>query len=145
MIMRHPRSTLTYTLFPYTTLFRALSRPGPAGYADRRARRRSVRVPGDRGQSIVGLGRPHRFGAAEGDRIDLSAIDVNAGASGDQAFTFIGASGFGGRAGELRFNGTLLGDAGGRVDLRIELAGDTGIDAAGIFLSPCDAPPRSEE
>ncbi|MFN3387838.1 MAG: ELWxxDGT repeat protein [Allosphingosinicella sp.] len=37
-----------------------------------------------------------------GDRIDLSAIDANAGAGGDQAFTFIGSAAFAGTAGQLR-------------------------------------------
>lgn len=39
---------------------------------------------------------------ARGDRIDLSAIDTNLGAGGDQAFAFIAASGFTGLAGQLR-------------------------------------------
>lgn len=44
-------------------------------------------------------------GAATGERLDLSAIDANsnAGAAGDQAFTFIGVDAiFTGTAGELR-------------------------------------------
>jgi serralysin len=36
------------------------------------------------------------------DRIDLSGLDANSGTSGDQAFTFIGASAFGNVAGQLR-------------------------------------------
>ncbi|WP_244563741.1 calcium-binding protein [Ensifer aridi] len=43
------------------------------------------------------------FTVAQADRIDLSKIDANQGASGDQAFSFIGASAFSGNAGELRF------------------------------------------
>src|SRR3546814_15862220 len=34
MRLRPPRSTLTYTLFPYTTLFRSVSRPIRAIFAD---------------------------------------------------------------------------------------------------------------
>src|SRR3546814_16782365 len=33
MIRRPPRSTLTYTLFPYTTLFRSVDRPVDVGTA----------------------------------------------------------------------------------------------------------------
>jgi serralysin len=36
------------------------------------------------------------------DKIDLHLIDANTNVSGDQAFTFIGASAFDGHAGELR-------------------------------------------
>src|SRR3546814_18922840 len=49
MIRRPPRSTLTDTLFPYTTLFRSGRSPGPAHQAaspaprDARAMRRSPR------------------------------------------------------------------------------------------------------
>ena len=55
------------------------------------------------------------FSRAEGDRIDLTDIDANSLAAGDQAFHFIGTSAFGGVAGELRyvFNGavaTVFGD-----------------------------------
>ena len=48
------------------------------------------------------------FSRAQGDRIDLSLIDPNASAAGDQAFTFIGAAAFtgaGGTAFELRVVG----------------------------------------
>ncbi|MGV3551807.1 cadherin-like domain-containing protein [Rhizobium sp.] len=38
-----------------------------------------------------------------GDRIDLSAIDANSRASGNQSFSFIGDDAFSGKAGELRF------------------------------------------
>lgn len=41
-----------------------------------------------------------------GDIIDLSAIDANGVAAGDAAFAFIGASGFGGVAGQLRATGS---------------------------------------
>jgi hypothetical protein len=36
------------------------------------------------------------------DKIDLSRIDANAGAAGDQAFSWIGSNAFGGVAGQLR-------------------------------------------
>jgi Ca2+-binding RTX toxin-like protein len=41
------------------------------------------------------------FSHAQGDRIDLSLIDANTGAAGDQAFTYIGAALFTGVAGQL--------------------------------------------
>jgi len=42
------------------------------------------------------------FSRTEGDKIDVSQIDANTGAAGDQAFTFIGAASFSGVAGQLR-------------------------------------------
>jgi serralysin len=48
------------------------------------------------------------FDAAELDKIDLSRLDANAGASGNQAFTFIGASSFTGVAGQLSFSSGFL-------------------------------------
>jgi serralysin len=36
------------------------------------------------------------------DKIDLTAIDANSSASGEQAFSFIGSASFTGKAGELR-------------------------------------------
>ncbi len=42
------------------------------------------------------------FTAAQGDRIDLSAIDANVNVAGDQAFSFIGSAALSGTAGELR-------------------------------------------
>ncbi len=43
------------------------------------------------------------FSTAEGDLIDLGLIDAMTGRNGNQAFKFIGASEFTGRAGELRY------------------------------------------
>ncbi len=40
------------------------------------------------------------FSHAQGDRIDLSAIDANSSVGGNQAFTFIGAANFTGTAEE---------------------------------------------
>jgi len=42
------------------------------------------------------------FSASQGDIIDLSGIDANESKNGDQAFKFIGADAFDGKAGELR-------------------------------------------
>ncbi len=43
------------------------------------------------------------FSHAQGDKIDLSAIDAGTGVAGDQAFTFIGSGLYTHHAGELRF------------------------------------------
>ena len=43
------------------------------------------------------------FNRAEGDRIDLSAIDADVYAAGNQAFTFIGTAAFSGTPGEIRY------------------------------------------
>jgi Ca2+-binding RTX toxin-like protein len=43
------------------------------------------------------------FNAAQGDRIDLSLVDANDYANGDQAFTFIGNNAFSGTPGELNY------------------------------------------
>ena len=43
------------------------------------------------------------FSGTGGDRIDLSAIDANTAAFGDQAFTYLGTSAFTGKAGEVRY------------------------------------------
>ncbi len=43
------------------------------------------------------------FSGTGGDRIDLSAIDANSAASGNQAFTYLGTAAFTGKAGELRY------------------------------------------
>lgn len=42
------------------------------------------------------------FSRAQGDRIDLSAIDANVNAKNDQKFSFIGSAAFSNKAGELR-------------------------------------------
>ncbi|HYD32168.1 MAG TPA: M10 family metallopeptidase C-terminal domain-containing protein [Azospirillaceae bacterium] len=72
------------------------------------------------------------FSHAEGDRIDLSAIDANARAAGDQAFRFIGQAAFSGQGGQLRLvageRGLLIeGDINGdqRADIQLQLAGAT--------------------
>ncbi len=54
------------------------------------------------------------FCAAEGDKIDLSAIDANRDVYGDQDFEFVRAHQFSAHAGELRCaNGVLQGDVNG--------------------------------
>ncbi|MBL8571852.1 MAG: M10 family metallopeptidase C-terminal domain-containing protein [Phreatobacter sp.] len=78
------------------------------------------------------------FSQAQGDRIDLSALDADAAAAGDQAFTLIGTAAFTGVAGELRYtvgqNNIMLleGDVNGdRVaDLQIDVIGNFAMKAS---------------
>ena len=68
------------------------------------------------------------FDRSEGDRVDLRDIDADAGRGGNQAFDFIGANGFSGTAGELRFSdGIVAGDTNGdgAADFEIALSGLT--------------------
>lgn len=78
------------------------------------------------------------FSTAQGDRIDLSAIDANViGGTSNDAFTYIGDRAFSGQAGELRFrNGLLLGDLNGdqRIDLQIRLTDVSNLSASSIIL-----------
>ncbi|HEV2747592.1 MAG TPA: calcium-binding protein [Allosphingosinicella sp.] len=90
------------------------------------------------------VGRPDRirdFDGAEGDRIDLAAIDADRGSAGDQAFSFIGTAGFSGAAGELRAEDAddgmhLFGDVNGDAiaDFEILVRGDEPIVAADLVL-----------
>src|SRR5690606_33441315 len=93
------------------------------------------------GQSPNGSGRDLiiDFSAAEGDVIDLSDIDADVTAGGNQAFTFIGTSGFSGTAGELRFAagaGRVLADVDGdgNADFAIDLAGVATMNAGDFVL-----------
>ncbi|OWJ65051.1 calcium-binding protein [Inquilinus limosus] len=95
------------------------------------------------GDSVVGANadRIIDFSHAQGDRIDLSGIDANTGASGDQAFTFIGNGLFTNHAGELRFaanNGqtTIAGDINGDgvSDFHIVLTGAISLQASDFVL-----------
>ena len=75
------------------------------------------------------------FSRAEGDRIDLSAIDASTRASGDQSFTWTGSGTFSKVAGQLTFSGGLLrGDTNGdgKADFEINIRGALG--AADIIL-----------
>lgn len=77
------------------------------------------------------------FSRAEGDRIDLSGIDARSGAAGDQAFSFIGAKAFSGKAGELRYrDGIVSGDVDGdgKPDVLIEIANDHALAASDFIL-----------
>ncbi|MDG5750921.1 calcium-binding protein [Qipengyuania sp. XHP0211] len=64
------------------------------------------------------------FSKAQGDIIDLSAIDANANVGGNQGFAFVGQSAFSGTAGELRYEY----DGGGDTLLLLDVDGDGSSD-----------------
>ncbi|WP_395674650.1 calcium-binding protein [Inquilinus sp.] len=81
------------------------------------------------------------FSHAQGDRIDLSLMDANTGAAGDQAFTFIGTGLYTGIAGQLRFAQkggvtTIAGDVDGNgtSDFHIQLTGTIALVVADFVL-----------
>lgn len=70
------------------------------------------------------------------DRIDLRGIDADSRVAGDQAFTFVSNRAFGGRAGELRYDGgVLMGDVNGdRVtDFAVTLLNRPALTAGNIW------------
>ena len=82
------------------------------------------------------------FSHAQGDRIDLSAIDANGGGLGNAAFTFIGTGLFTGVAGQLRYAvtspgvTTIAGDVNGNgtSDFHITLTGNLTLVAGDFVL-----------
>ncbi len=95
------------------------------------------------GDSVVGVAadRIADFSQAQGDRIDLSAIDANTMADGNQAFTFIGTGLYTGAAGQLRYVAsggvtTIAGDINGDKvsDFHITLTGNIVLVAADFVL-----------
>jgi Ca2+-binding RTX toxin-like protein len=77
------------------------------------------------------------FSHVEGDKIDLAAIDADAGAAGDQAFSFIGSSLYTGVAGQLRYTGVDVAgdiDGDGASDFIIQLAFYTALVAGDFVL-----------
>jgi Ca2+-binding RTX toxin-like protein len=93
--------------------------------------------------SVVGNGdQVLDFSQAQHDRIDLSAIDANTGAAGDQAFSFIGTGLFTHHAGELRYAftsstaTTIAGDVNGDgvSDFHIVLVGHVTLTASDFVL-----------
>ena len=78
---------------------------------------------GDTGRTTAAADRILDFSQAQGDRIDLSAIDARAGTAADDAFRFIGTGAFTGKAGELRsFSG------GGDTFVAADIDGDKAAD-----------------
>lgn len=84
---------------------------------------------GDSGGSEAAADVVHDFSHAEGDLIQLGAIDADAGAAGNQAFLFIGTGAFTGSAGELRFR-----ESGGNTFIE----GDTNGDGVADFVIRLD-------
>jgi len=94
--------------------------------------------------SAVGGGRDVITDFASGtDKIDLSAIDANTAAAGNQAFSFIGTQAFSGVAGELHFQaaagampGILSGDVNGDTvaDFEIGVVGVTSLAGTDLIL-----------
>lgn len=77
------------------------------------------------------------FSRAEGDRIDLSAIDTNPLVDGDQVFSWIGTGGFSGEAGQVRKEGDLVQvdvDGDGVVDMAIKVTGVTDLTGWDFLL-----------
>jgi Ca2+-binding RTX toxin-like protein len=81
------------------------------------------------------------FSHAQGDKIDLSSIDADSKALGNQSFAFIGSEGFSGAAGQLHatsYGGGLMvaGDLDGdkSADFQIELQGVSSLSAADFLL-----------
>ena len=75
------------------------------------------------------------FDIAEGDQIDLAAIDARRHSSGNQSFHFIGGHRFTEHAGQLRYkNGVVAGDLNGdgRADFRILVHVDADDGVAGL-------------
>jgi Ca2+-binding RTX toxin-like protein len=58
---------------------------------------------GETGLSVATADVIWDFNAAQGDHIDLSGVDANVYAGGNQAFTFIGTAAFSGTPGEVRY------------------------------------------
>ena len=84
------------------------------------------------GEARDGIGD---FNAAEGDVVDLRGIDADLGRAGDQGFTFIGATAFTGRAGELLAGeGLIAGDIDGDGFADFEIAINQATMSASDFL-----------
>ena len=67
------------------------------------------------------------FSLAQGDRINLSGIDADVYAKGEQAFTFIGTAAFSGAPGEIRYY-----QSGGNT--YIEMQTGTSVDVEGVIM-----------
>ena len=79
------------------------------------------------------------FSQAQGDQIDLSAIDANPAKSGDQAFSFMGSAFSGNATGQLYFNTknhTVYGstDADTQPEFAIQLSGVSSVSAQDFIL-----------
>ena len=100
---------------------------------------------GDAPYFLLSMERIKDFSAAQGDRIDLSAIDANAGTLFNDAFTFLGLTDFSptNASGQLIFNydddlnmGALFGsvNADAMPELAILLPGVSSLTAGSLIL-----------
>ncbi|HZH52765.1 MAG TPA: M10 family metallopeptidase C-terminal domain-containing protein [Microvirga sp.] len=80
-------------------------------------------TPSSKGRDTI-----HDFSRKQGDVVDLSRIDAARSLDGDQAFTFIGRSGFHGQEGELRYSKIK-----GGVMLQADVNGDAKADFAVVL------------
>ncbi|MDB5441591.1 MAG: hypothetical protein JWM33_4018, partial [Caulobacteraceae bacterium] len=81
------------------------------------------------------------FHTAEGDKIDLSGLDADSGASGDQAFHLLGTRAFTGHAGDLRYDishgtATVYGDVNGDgvADFAFRMSNTASLAAGDFYL-----------
>ncbi|MCJ2180045.1 right-handed parallel beta-helix repeat-containing protein [Novosphingobium album (ex Hu et al. 2023)] len=81
------------------------------------------------------------FSRAQGERINLSALDANVLTSADDSFSFIGTHDFTGKAGQLRYevsggNTYIAGDTNGDgiADFHLELLGVTSLTSSDLIL-----------
>ncbi|MDF8331748.1 calcium-binding protein [Novosphingobium cyanobacteriorum] len=84
---------------------------------------------GDTGGTRLTADRIADFSHAQGDHVDLSAVDADTLTDGDQAFTFIGTAAFGSHAGELRYS---------VFDGKSFVSGDTDGDGVANFMIRMD-------
>jgi serralysin len=82
---------------------------------------------GDTGLTAATADRISDFDRPDGDVIDLSAIDADVYAAGNQAFTFIGTNASSGTPGELRYY-----HSGGNT--YIEMQTGTSVDIEGVIV-----------
>ncbi len=91
--------------------------------------------------TVTSSGRDTIFDFLKGDRIDLKSIDAKAALAGDQAFVFLGKTGFTGNEGELRISQNktdtyVYGDLNGDkiVDFAIHISGLVTFDKSDFIL-----------
>jgi Ca2+-binding RTX toxin-like protein len=92
---------------------------------------------GETGVTIPTMDVVADFNFAQGDRIDLSGIDANTYAAGDQAFRFIGQGAFTGAPGEINYF-----YSGGNTIVQLQTGMDPDVEG-GIVLSGIHTPDAS--